>query len=144
MKLKMTKTELQAFISANFPQTEDLYFVQDVAPMAVTLRLAVTSQHLRPGNTVSGPSIFGLADVAMYVAVLAMIGPVALAVTTNCSVDFMRKPAAGADLIAKARILKLGRHLVVGDVMIYSCGHDAPVARASVTYSIPPERQPEA
>jgi uncharacterized protein (TIGR00369 family) len=84
----------------------------------MTVRLRVADRHLRPGGTVSGPSIFALADVAIYLAILARIGPVALAVTTNCSIDFMRKPAAGADLIAQARLLKLGRVLAVGDVLI--------------------------
>jgi uncharacterized protein (TIGR00369 family) len=100
----------------------------------------VQDKHLRPGGTVSGPAMFALADVSIYLAILAMIGPKALAVTTSCSVDFMRKPAAHANLRAEARLLKLGKVLAVGDVMIYSEGHDAPVARASMTYSIPPER----
>jgi len=69
-----------------------------------------------------------------------MIGPKALAVTTNCSIDFMRKPAAGVDLIAECRLLKLGRVLAVGDVLIRSEGQSEPVARATLTYSIPPER----
>jgi acyl-coenzyme A thioesterase PaaI-like protein len=69
-----------------------------------------------------------------------MIGPEALAVTTNCSIDFMRKPAAGRDLLAEARILKLGRALAVGDVLVYSEGAAEPVARATLTYSIPPRR----
>ena len=105
------------------------------------MRLATADRHLRPGGTVSGPSMFALADVSVYLAILAMIGPEALAVTTNCSIDFMRKPAAGADLIAECRILKLGRVLAVGEVLIFSLGVDAPVARASLTYSIPPARE---
>ena len=102
------------------------------------MRLNVGERHLRPGGTVSGPSMFGLADVAIYLAIMAMIGPKALAVTTNASFDFMRKPAAGVDLIAKCRLLKLGRVLAVGDVLLYSEGMAEPVARASMTYSIPP------
>ena len=77
---------------------------------------------------------------ARAAAILAMIGPKALAVTTNCAIDFMRKPAAGVDLIAKAEVLKLGRALAVTDVRLYSEGQTDPVARASLTYSIPPER----
>lgn len=84
--------------------------------------------------------MFELADVGFYLALLSRIGPKALAVTTNCSIDFMRKPAANSDLICEARVLKLGRVLAVGDVLIHSDGQDAPVARASLTYSIPPER----
>jgi acyl-coenzyme A thioesterase PaaI-like protein len=82
--------------------------------------------------------MFALADVAIYLMILSRIGPVALAVTTNCAIDFLRKPAAGRDLIAEARLLKLGRVLAVGDVLIYSEGTADPVARASLTYSIPP------
>ena len=95
-----------------------------------------------PGGTVSGPSIFALADVSVYLAVLAMIGPQGLAVTTNCSIDFMRKPAAGVDLLCEVKLLKLGRSLAVGDALVFSEGMDAPVARAALTYSIPPKRSP--
>jgi len=140
MDLKMTRAELQRFLKAEFPQVSEDFILDAVTPMYVTVRLKVTNTHLRPGGTVSGPTMFALADVSVYLAILAMIGPKALAVTTNCSIDFMRKPAAGVDLLAKARLLKLGRTLAVGDVMIYSDGQDDPVARASMTYSIPPER----
>lgn len=141
MNLKMTLADLEAFMGVEFPQVADDFTVEAVAPMQLTLRLKVTERHLRPGGTVSGPAIFALADVGVYLAVLAMIGPQALAVTTNCSLDFMRKPAAGVDLVAQIRLLKLGRVLAVGDALIYSDGSDAPVARASMTYSIPPVRQ---
>lgn len=128
---------LQAFLGREFPQVAEDFRVE-VAGEETVVRLAVADRHLRPGGTVSGPSIFALADVAFYLAILQRIGPVALAVTTNCSVDFMRKPAAGRDLIARARMLKLGRVLAVGDVLIHSDGVEDPVARASLTYSVPP------
>jgi uncharacterized protein (TIGR00369 family) len=140
MALKMTREDLQQFITEVFPQVAADFTVDHVAPMEITMRLNVGERHLRPGGTVSGPSMFGLADVAIYLAIMAMIGPKALAVTTNASFDFMRKPAAGVDLIAKCRLLKLGRVLAVGDVLLYSEGDEAPVARAAMTYSIPPER----
>lgn len=136
----MTRADLQAFMAEVFPQVSDDFVIEAVAPMTITMRLKVGEQHLRPGGTVSGPSMFALADVAIYLAVLAMIGPKALAVTTNCSIDFMRKPAANTDLLAEARLHKLGRVLAVGDVLIRSDGYEVPVARASLTYSIPPER----
>jgi acyl-coenzyme A thioesterase PaaI-like protein len=82
--------------------------------------------------------MFSLADVGVYLAILTRIGPVALAVTTNCSMDFMRKPAARTDLSCDVRLLKLGRVLAVGDCLIRSVGSEDPVARASMTYSIPP------
>jgi uncharacterized protein (TIGR00369 family) len=138
MALKMTREDLEQFITEVFPQVAEDFTVEDVAPMEITMRLNVGERHLRPGGTVSGPSMFGLADVAIYLAIMAMIGPKALAVTTNASFDFMRKPAAGVDLIAKCRLLKLGRVLAVGDVLLYSEGMEEPVARASMTYSIPP------
>ena len=138
MDLQMDAAALQAFLARDFGQVAEDFVVQRVDTQGLTLRLKVAERHLRPGGTVSGPSMFGLADVAMYLAILSRIGPVALAVTTNCSIDFMRKPAAGRDLRAEARVLKLGRSLAVGDVLIFSDGQDAPVARAGLTYSIPP------
>ena len=140
MGLKMDAAALQDFIAAEFPQADGKYHIDWVREMEVGTRLKVGDEHLRPGGTVSGPSMFGLADVSVYLALLAMIGPQGLAVTTNCSIDFMRKPAADADLLAHCRILKLGRVLAVADVLMTSEGGDAPVARASMTYSIPPTR----
>lgn len=137
MELKMTRDELQAFLAAQFEQVADDFEILMVAPMRLTVKKRVSAKHLRPGGTVSGPAMFTLADVAIYLAILAMIGPKALAVTTNCSIDFMRKPVANADLIAEAQLYKLGKVLAVGDVLIYSEGQEAPVARASLTYSIP-------
>jgi uncharacterized protein (TIGR00369 family) len=138
--VQMDKAALQAFLGEVFPQVAGDFTVEDVHPMALRLRLHASEKNLRPGGTVSGPAMFTLADVAVYLAILAMIGPEALAVATNCSIDFMRKPAAGRDLLAEARILKLGRALAVGDVLVYAEGAEEPVARASLTYSIPPRR----
>ena len=137
LKMKMDAPELQAFLVQDFGQVAADFAVERVDAGSLTLRLRVAERHLRPGGTVSGPAMFGLADVAMYLAILSQIGPVALAVTTNCSIDFMRKPQAGVDLLAEARVLKLGRTLAVGDVLLYSEGGSAPVARASLTYAIP-------
>jgi len=138
MGLQMTIEELEAFIAKVFPQVEGDFVVEDLEEMRIRVRLVTSEKHLRPGGTVSGPSMFALADVAVYMAVLAMIGPQALAVTTNCSIDFMRKPESGKDLIAECRLLKLGRVLAVGEVLMVSDGGEAPVARTSQTYSIPP------
>ncbi|SDH98886.1 PaaI family thioesterase [Lutimaribacter saemankumensis] len=138
MTLKMTAGELQAFMEREFPQVAEDFAIDRLAPMEIDLRLKVAERHLRPGGTVSGPSMFSLADCAIYLATLAMIGPQGLAVTTNGSIDFMRKPASGQDIVAKCRLLKLGRVLAVGDVLMFSAGMEQPVARASMTYSIPP------
>ena len=135
----MTAADLMSFLDREFPQVSGEFAIEEVGEMHIRTRLLVGERHLRPGGTVSGPSIFALADVSVYLGILAMIGPEGLAVTTNCSIDFMRKPMAGVDLIAECRLLKLGRVLAVGDVLIYSDGLSAPVARASLTYSIPPK-----
>ena len=138
MDIKMNVDALQAFLIEVFPQVHADFQVLVVTPTGVRVKLVTADRHLRPGGTISGPTMFALADVGMYLAILSRIGPEALAVTTNCSIDFMRKPAAGVDLICEAVIHKMGRILAVGDCMIYSEGLDAPVARASLTYSIPP------
>ncbi|AQS48656.1 MULTISPECIES: PaaI family thioesterase [Thioclava] len=138
MALVMDRDELAEFLDEAFPQVKGDFAIDALDEDELVVRLKVEERHLRPGGTVSGPNMFALADVGIYIAILARIGRVALAVTTNASMDFMRKPAAGADLIAKIRVLKLGRVLAVGDALIYSEGDDRPVARASMTYSIPP------
>ena len=134
----MDRAALTDFLHREFDQVAADFEVEAVTQAGVDIRLRVAGRHLRPGGTVSGPSMFALADVALYLAILSRIGPVALAVTTNCAIDFMRRPLAGRDLIAEARLLKLGRVLAVGDALIRSEGEEAPVARAGLTYSIPP------
>ena len=129
MGLKFTQDELMTYLEEVFPQIQGEFTIDALDEMRIRMRLNVGERHLRPGGTVSGPSIFALADVSVYLA---------LAVTTSCSSDFLRKPVAGADLIAECRLLKLGRVLAVGEVLIFSDGGDQPVARASMTYSIPP------
>ena len=106
---------------------------------SLIVRHKIDESHLRPGGTISGPTMFSLADISLYILTMSRIGPALLAVTTNCSMDFMRKPKAGLDLLAKTRLLKLGKNLCVGDVLIFSEGLEKPVARASMTYSIPPK-----
>ncbi|KAF0674724.1 PaaI family thioesterase [Profundibacterium mesophilum] len=140
MSVVMGADALKDFLHREFPQVADDFRIEHVDTDSLVVRLAVSERHLRPGNTVSGPSMFALADVAIYLAILARLGPVALAVTTNCSIDFLRKPLAATDLLAEARILKFGRTLVVGDVILRSDGDAAPVARAGLTYALPPAR----
>jgi len=139
MQLAMTIDELHDFLARDFPQVAASFEVVSVTPMQITVKLKVNDGHLRPGGTVSGPTMFGLADVSVYLAVLAMIGPKGLSVTTSCAMDFMRKPAAETDLICECRLLKLGKVLAVGDALIFSEGDPKPVARANMTYSIPPK-----
>lgn len=139
MQIIMGVEALNAFLVTDFPQIADQFRVEAVTADLLIARMLVTDAHLRPGGTVSGPSMFTLADVAIYCAILARIGPVALAVTTNASIDFMRKPAAGRDLLAECRVLKLGRQLAVAEALIHSDGGADPVARCSMTYAIPPK-----
>ena len=139
MTLQMDRAALSAFLTREFPQVADQVVVEEVSEEGVLLRLVVGEAHLRPGGTVSGPAIFTLADVAIYLTILSRIGPVALAVTTSATLDFLRKPAAGRDLTCRTRLLKLGRSLAVAEGLVYSDGVEAPVARSSMTYALPPK-----
>ena len=139
MQLRFTIPEMHAYMAEIFPQLGSRFEVLEMAPFRLRARMRMTEADLRPGGTVSGPAIFALADCAFYMATLAMIGREALTVTTSAAIDFMRKPAPG-DLTAEARLLKLGRTLSVGDVLVFSPGVEGPVARASLTYAIPPAR----
>lgn len=137
---RMTAEELEQFLYSHFPDGAHRAFtVERIDEMFGRVRMRYDSRHLRPGGTISGPSLMMLSDTAMYLTLLGMIGPVALAVTTNLNINFLRKPAQ-ADVIAECRLLKLGKRLAVGEVAMYSEGDPDPVAHATVTYSIPPER----
>ena len=140
MALAFDAAGLTAYMAEIFPQVADDFAVDALSEAGITMRLLTAERHLRPGGTVSGPSMFALADVTVYGLVLSRLGRKALAVTTNCSLDFMRKPEAGVDLVAKGTLLKLGRSLAVGDVHMFSQGSDKMVARSTMTYSIPPDR----
>jgi uncharacterized protein (TIGR00369 family) len=137
MTLKMGAIDLHRFMETAFPQVQGDFIIDALSADRITVQMPVADRHLRPGGTISGPAMFALADVTAYLIILANIGPKALAVTTNCSIDFMRKPAAGQMLVCEARLLKLGRSLAVTDALIYSAGQAAPVARASLTYALP-------
>jgi uncharacterized protein (TIGR00369 family) len=133
-----TIDELSAYLVEVFPEfwkSGDLR-IEELGPMTATLRLTYHPRQLRPGGMIAGPTMFGLCDSALYVAILSEIGPVALAVTTSVSINFLRKPAA-ADLIGGARLIKLGKRLAVGEVALYSDGESEMVAHATGTYSIP-------
>jgi uncharacterized protein (TIGR00369 family) len=139
--LALTQAQLQQFLDRDFGPLGADFRVDRAEPDGLTLRLIAHPRYLRPGNTVSGPALFGLADVAVYLAILSRIGMAALTVTTNCSIDIMRKPEAGRDVLAQTRILKLGRTLAIGDALLFMDGGDQPVARANLTYAIPPDFQ---
>lgn len=143
MGLQFTIPEMHAYMAEVFPELGTRFEVLEIAPYRLVAAMTTLPGDLRPGGTVSGPTLFALADCVYYMATLAMVGRKALAVTTSCSIDFMRKPEPGR-LIAEARVLKLGRVLSVGDVLMFSEGVEGAVARASLTYSIPPSASPSA
>lgn len=132
----LTAQEIRAFLDEVFPQSRGLIEIEEIGAMRSRCRTIVREAHLRPGGTVSGPTMFLAADVGFYTALLGMIGRVPLAVTSNLNITFMRRPAP-VDIIAEARILKLGRRLASGDVTLYSEGRAEPVALAQTTYALP-------
>jgi uncharacterized protein (TIGR00369 family) len=138
----MTKEELTSFLDREFPQMHAggrTYHVDEIGPLSARMRMDYHERHLRPGGTLSGPSMMALADLALYAAILAHIGPVALAVTTSLNFNFLRKPEP-CGLIADCRLLKLGKRLAVGEVSIFSEGSSDVVCHATGTYSIPDRR----
>lgn len=138
MKPLMSKVDLENFLEKEFPQVSSNFKILNTKPNSLSMLMHISDEHLRPGGTVSGPTMFLLADVSFYLATLSIIGPKSLTVTTNCSINFLRKPNI-SDLISESRVLKIGKTLSVGDVLIYSKGIKEPVAHASLTYSIPRE-----
>jgi uncharacterized protein (TIGR00369 family) len=137
----MSVAELDRFLREEFPQVfnnNSGVSIEDVWHGGCVVRQAYREHSIRPGGTISGPTMMALADFAMYVAVLGAVGPVPLAVTTNFNINFLRKPAQKTDLLAEARLLKLGKRLAVGEVAIKSDGHEDVVAHVTSTYSIPP------
>ena len=136
----LSAKEIETLLAKEFPQVFHAgsgLSIEQVEYGAARVRQAYHQKHIRPGGTMSGPTMMALADFAMYVAVFSAAGAVPLAVTINLNINFLRKPAQ-TDLIAKARLLKRGKRLVVGEVTIFSQGQDEPVAHVTSTYSIPP------
>ncbi len=136
---KMTVPELETFLRREFPQvfSADDITIEAADGVSCRLRQRYGDQMLRPGGTISGPTLMALADFAMYVVLLSAIGPVGLAVTTNLNVNFLRKGVAGHDVLAAARLLKLGKRLAVGEVNLMSDGSPDPIAHVTATYSVP-------
>ncbi len=139
MKEKLNQAEITQFFRKEFPH-HDKISIESVGSQSATLRHQISSRELRPGNTVAGPTIMLLADVTIYVAILGEIGLVPLAVTTSLNINFLRKPAANADLVARCKLIKIGKQLIIGEVNIYSEGQAEPVAHCVATYAVPPSR----
>ncbi|MDA0281287.1 MAG: PaaI family thioesterase [Proteobacteria bacterium] len=134
----VSKMEMEEFFSKEFPQAS--FVIESFDEGSVTIRRKVDAGDLRPGGTVSGPTMMSLADCAIYAAILREIGLVALAVTTSLNINFLRKPVADKDILGVCKLLKLGKTLAIGEVTIYSEGDDRPIAHSVGTYSIPPNK----
>ena len=136
---KMSVAELETFLHREFPQafsTGDIA-IESADGSSSLLRQTYNERMLRPGGTVSGPTLMALADFAMYVVLLSAIGPVGLAVTTNLNINYLRKGQPGQDVLAAARLLKIGKRLAVGEVTLLSGTSPDPIAHVTSTYSIP-------
>jgi acyl-coenzyme A thioesterase PaaI-like protein len=134
---RLSAEALQALLAEQFPdQDTSAFLVEEVAPMRVRARFRPSAEHVRPGNTVSGPALMLIADVVVYLAILAMAGPAVATVTTNLNIHFLRRPKP-VDVLAEARLLRLGGRSAVGEVHLFSDGEDEPVAMATVSYALP-------
>ena len=139
MQPVMAVDELRSFVDEVFPQAEiHNWLVNDLGPGTISVTMKVSESALRPGGTISGPTMFFLADVTAYLVILGHIGKVELAVTTSLNINFLSKPPLG-DLMAEGRLIKLGKRLAVCEIHIHSATDaDTLVAQATATYSIPP------
>ena len=132
---RITKKELQEFFDDKFPQMD--FILEEFDEKSITVKQNISEFNLRPGGTISGPTMMALADFAIYAAILREVGLVELAVTTSFNINFLKKPEATRDIFAKCKLLKCGNTLAIGEVSIFSEGIEAPVAHAVGTYSIP-------
>ena len=139
----MSTAEVRELLEREFSQVMSrgsAIVIEDVWHGGCRVRRAFSEKSLRPGGTISGPTLMAMVDCGFYLLLMARLGPVAMAVTTSLTINFMRKPEPG-DLLGEGRLLKLGKALAVGDFTIWSAAVKDPVAHATVTYSIPPQRQ---
>ena len=137
---KMSVAELEKFLREEFPQAfgaGSSVKIEHADGESCLVREPFSERMLRPGGTISGPTLMALADCAMYVVLLSAIGPVGLAVTTNLNINFLRKGQPGQDVLAVAKLLKLGKRLAVGEVNLLSGTSPDPIAHVTATYSIP-------
>ena len=138
--MKSTKQEIIQFLAQAFPPSLANCEIEAVSEKGASLLWRVSENDLRPGNTISGPTMMTLADFAMYVAILGEIGIVGLAVTTSMNINFLRKPSGSQNLRGVCKLMKVGKALIVAEVWIYSVDLDDPVAHVTGTYSIPPQK----
>jgi uncharacterized protein (TIGR00369 family) len=131
--------QVRAFLDEVSPGVTEWMIIEQAGDRTARVRMTAGPERLRPGGIVAGPALMSLADAAVWVAVLGVIGPVAMSVTASLTIHFLR-PAGPGDVVADARLHKVGRRLATGDVLLYADGEAEPVAHATVTYSIPSER----
>ena len=137
MELQFSISELSSYLDEVFPQVVNQYKILALEPGYAKIVQNVSSENLRPGGTVSGQTIFSLVEIGMYSLLMAHIGKEPLAVTTNCSIDFLQKPNAGEEMVADCKLLKLGRSLIVGEVLVKAPKQEDLLARSSITYFRP-------
>ncbi|WP_109441872.1 PaaI family thioesterase [Acinetobacter haemolyticus] len=135
--MKASKQEIIEFLSQEFPQALRKCTIEKITDKGADLLYQVDLDDLRPGQTVSGPTLMLVADFVLYVAILGHMGLVAMAVTTNMTINFFRKPKAGQNIRAVCKLIKVGRTLVTGEVWIYSGEDEEPVAHVIGTYALP-------
>ncbi len=131
-----TIPQLTAFIQESFPEGVSFGSIEEVGDGWVLMRLPVSDSHLRPGGTVSGPTMMGMADVSIWAALQTKIGPSPLTVTSNLNINFLAKPQP-VDMLARARVLRVGKRSGVGECWIYSGSEEQMVAHVTANYSIP-------
>lgn len=143
-RVRLTKEQVMALVDEHFPQVHEgngRVSLEFLEPMIAHVRMAHDPRTIRPGGTISGPAMFKLADFSVYAIILGELGGSALqAVTTSMTMNFLTRPQPG-DMIAKARLLKLGRRLAVAEAGIYSDGDPEMVAHATATYALPTEKE---
>lgn len=138
--MKSNKAEILEFLEREFPQSLVKCEIESVVDKGATVIFHVDENDLRPGGTVSGPTMMTAADYGLYIAILGEIGIVGLTVTTNMNINFLRKPSGGKNLRGVCKLMKVGKVLIVGEVYLYSVDSDEPIAHVTGTYSIPPQR----
>ncbi|EOR08339.1 PaaI family thioesterase [Acinetobacter genomosp. 15BJ] len=136
--MAMDKQEIIEFLAQEFPQALKKSSIEEITPKGAQLLYHVDPRDLRPGQTVSGPTLMLIADYVLYIAILGHLGLVAMAVTTNMTINFFRKPDGTRDIRAVCKLIKVGKTLVTGEVWLYSLDDEEPVAHVIGTYALPP------
>ena len=139
--MPLTAADIQHIIRTGLPAAEEVDLRTDeVAADHVVARYPFRPNMIRPGGTLSGPTMMGLADAAMYAAIMAKLGRVEMAVTSNLNINFLSKPGQ-ADLVARARVLRMGSRLAFLEVEIHSVGSPDMVAHVTGSYALPTNRE---